>query len=319
MSFKQLPLVSVIIPVFNNANTLDDALSSVFAQDYDNLEVIVINDGSSDNSKDVLSKFSDTIRLIEQTNSGSAVARTRGIKEAKGKYIAFIDADDMWTQWKISSQVKYLEKHKDIGMVFNAWLEIHGENDRLPIFSSESDLSAVDETVSGWIYTKLLLECIVHTSSVLMLKRLCDEIGDFDANLKCGQDYDYWIRASQITKITKLRSILSGYRIHPDSITNKMSEKNYEAAVLSKAISNYGLCDAAGNSISNGIMRNRLANCWKDFCWKAYHSKTYSLSLQASIKMIHYRPFWYLGWAYLLATILRMMRHQIDSNKLDEG
>lgn len=302
------PLVSVVVPVYNNQETITETLASIFSQDYKNIEVIVVNDGSTDDTAAVLDRYKDVAKIIHQTNAGSAVARTQGIKNASGKYIAFLDADDLWVPWKISTQVGYLEKNQDIGMVFNSWIELHNSSDQLPKCPPDSRLlEEIDEDKSGWLYTRLLMECIIHTSSVVLLKTLCDQAGGFDDNLRRGQDYDYWLRISQLTKITKLKSVLSAYRIHPTSITQKAPDKNFEAILLNKAIKRFGLRDKDGTEISRRIIRERMANSWKSFCWQVYQAGQYSKCFYSALKIIKYRPFWYLGWKYLLASLAKIL------------
>lgn len=302
------PLVSVVVPVYNNQDTITNTLDSIFSQDYKNIEVILVNDGSTDDTSAILERYKDIAKIINQTNSGSAVARTQGIKNATGKYIAFIDADDLWVPWKISTQVRYLEQHQDIGMVFNSWIELHSESNELPKTPPPPEFcDAIEEENSGWIYTRLLMECIVHTSSVVILKSICDQVGDFDTTLRRGQDYDYWIRVSQLTKINKLKSVLSAYRIHSSSITNTAPVKNYEAILLTNAIQKFGYSDKDGGKISKNIISGRMANSWKNFCWQAYHAGQHWKSAYSGIQMIKYRPLWHLGWAYLFLSLAKII------------
>lgn len=301
------PLVSVVVPVFNDQDTITKTLESIFSQDYKNIEVILINDGSTDNTATILEQYKNILKIITQTNSGSAVARNQGIKNAVGKYIAFIDADDLWVPWKISTQVRYLENHPDIGMVFNSWIELHDESDELPITPPQlQQLDVIEEENSGWIYTRLLMECIVHTSSVVILKSICDQAGYFDRKLRRGQDYDYWLRVSQLTKINKLKSVLSAYRIHSNSITNKAPDKNYEAILLTNAIQQFGYGDKDGGKISKNIIFGRMARSWEGFCWKAKQAGQHRKCFYSAINVIKYRPFGYLGWGYLLTSLAKI-------------
>jgi len=302
------PLVSVVVPVYNDEKTIEETLASILSQDYKNLEIIVINDGSTDGTSAILSHYNDKVKIIYQANAGSAVARTQGIKSAHGKYIAFIDADDLWVSWKISTQVDFLERHQDIGMVYNKWIELHDDADCLPKSAQDAnELFAIDKEKSGWLYTRLLMECIVHTSSVLILKKICDEVGGFDPILRRGQDYDYWLRVSQITQIVKLNNVLSAYWIHSSSITKKAPQTNFEAIVLIKALQQFGLQDQDGTAISSQIMNKRLARCWENFCWQTYKSGQFTKSFSSAVKVLNYRPFYYKGWLYLLGSLTKII------------
>ena len=111
------PLVSVIIPAYNSADFIDEALKSVFDQTYKDLEIIVVDDGSTDDTRAVLEKYGDRVNYHYQDNNGPASARNRGIKLARGKYIAFLDADDLWLPTKLEKQVALFKNRENLGFV----------------------------------------------------------------------------------------------------------------------------------------------------------------------------------------------------------
>src|SRR3990170_2838516 len=117
-----MPKVSVIIPTYNREKYIVETLQSVFAQTFTDYEVIVIDDGSTDNTADVLRPYLDRIVYIRKPNGGQGSARNVGIKVAKGEYIAFLDSDDLWMPEKLELQVKYLDNNKDAGLVFTDYL-----------------------------------------------------------------------------------------------------------------------------------------------------------------------------------------------------
>src|SRR3990172_2985097 len=132
-----LPLVSVVIPTYNSAQFIGEAVRSVLEQTYSHHEVIVVDDGSTDNSEDVLRLFGERIQYIHQENRGPSAARNGGIRLAKGDYICFLDADDLWLPGELEVQVSFMGCHKDVGLV----LSDHGEDDSTGIVS-ESFLGA---------------------------------------------------------------------------------------------------------------------------------------------------------------------------------
>ena len=105
------PLVSVIIPAYNCVEFVSHAINSVLKQNYENKEIIVVNDGSTDDTPDVLESFGDQITVVNKENGGAPTARNAGLRIARGKYIAFLDADDLWLDGKLTMQVRYLEEH----------------------------------------------------------------------------------------------------------------------------------------------------------------------------------------------------------------
>jgi glycosyltransferase involved in cell wall biosynthesis len=110
--------VSVVIPTYNSAHLLDDALQSVLEQTYKDFEIIVVDDGSTDNTSEVVSKYNDKLHYFRVDNRGPAKARNYGISKATGKYIAFLDADDKWLPTKLEKQVSMFEQNPEFGMVF---------------------------------------------------------------------------------------------------------------------------------------------------------------------------------------------------------
>jgi glycosyltransferase involved in cell wall biosynthesis len=115
------PLVSVIVPAYNCGRFVAEAVESALYQDYPAKEVIVVNDGSTDDTLIRLTRFGSAIRVISQKNAGPPAARNTGLREAQGSYIALLDADDVWLPGKLSAQVNYLENHAEVGTVYTAW------------------------------------------------------------------------------------------------------------------------------------------------------------------------------------------------------
>ncbi len=185
---KDLPLVSVIIPTYNRGWIVCEAVDSVLAQDYPNFEVLVVDDGSTDNTKDLLGKYKDNIRVLYQKNRGVSAARNIGIKKANGEYIAFLDSDDLWEKKKISSQIDFFRKKPEalICQTEEIWIRngkrVNPKNKH--------------KKPSGMIFEASLLLCLVSPSAVMIKKTLFDSVGLFDENLPACEDYDLWLRIS---------------------------------------------------------------------------------------------------------------------------
>ncbi|HCA58980.1 MAG TPA: hypothetical protein DEP46_13490, partial [Blastocatellia bacterium] len=138
------PLVSAIIPNYNYARYVGEAVESALGQTYPNIEVIVVDDGSTDNSLEVLEQYRDRIKIIAQKNSGVCVARNRGVAESEGEYIAFLDADDVWLPEKIEKQVEKFASGKDLGLVHVGVIDIDASGDELAshLNGMEGDVAA---------------------------------------------------------------------------------------------------------------------------------------------------------------------------------
>lgn len=255
-------LVSVIIPVYNCKRFVAEAVQSVLDQDYPNKEIIVVDDGSTDGTLEVLRGFGDAIRLIAQKNAGPPVARNNGLHEARGDYVAFLDADDVWFQGKLATQVAHLDAHPDVGTVLTNWhlwpAGPDGQYHRPDFFARPMGDPSLDDPNSGWLYNRLLFDCVLLTTTVMMRSSVVKAVGDFDVTLFNGDDYDYWLRASRIAKIDRLKSIGALYRTVPGSVSRKPQARNFEYEVIRKAIARWGLEGPDGTKTDTHVMGRRL-------------------------------------------------------------
>jgi glycosyltransferase involved in cell wall biosynthesis len=209
-------LVSVIIPTYNSADYLPAAIESALAQTYSYKEIIVIDDGSTDNTRFAVQPFKDKIVYIQKENQGPASARNSGIMNSKGEFIAFLDADDIWLPGKIKAQVEFFRQNPDFSLVHtNTWIMENGDT-CYPTFVSL-------KPPSGNAFNTLFLSNHISTLTV-MLKRDCLEgLNGFDENkaLIGLEDYDLWLRIALKHKIGYLDEILSVYRIHDANISDE--------------------------------------------------------------------------------------------------
>ena len=179
-----LPLVSVIIPTFNRAYCLAETIHSVFTQR--SFELIVVDDGSTDDTQKVLQNFPDTRTIHLTENRGVSYARNRGIEEARGSLISFLDSDDLWEEGKLEAQVKWMQGHPDCQAVYTdeKWI-------RNGVRVNQMNKH---QKYSGDIFKQCLPLCIVSPSSVMLRKSLLDEVGIFDESMPVCEDYDLWLR-----------------------------------------------------------------------------------------------------------------------------
>ena len=182
------PLVSVIIPTYNRAWALKEAIDSVLAQDFKDFELIVVDDGSTDNTGEMLDSYDQDLIVIRQTNRGVSAARNRGIAEAAGRLIAFLDSDDLWLPGKLSRQVDFFNSNPDA--VINQTEEIWIRN------GVRVNPKNRHHKFSGMIFEQSLALCLVSPSAVMMRRSLLDAVGLFDEDLPACEDYDLWLRIS---------------------------------------------------------------------------------------------------------------------------
>ena len=258
------PLVTTIVPAYNCAHFLPEALDSILAQQYPNLEIIVVDDGSTDGSADIAEAYGSPVKVIRQKNQGPAAARNRGVRESRGEYIAFLDGDDVWLPGKLLAQMECFASHKEVGIVY-------GENSKWSMnevgvypskeaFITSEQNGVIDDMRSGWIYHQLLLDNIIHIITAVIPRSLFDTLGGFDESLRVGEDYDFWLRASRLVQAHKLAKDVALYRVNLASTTHIPRSINNEQVVVLRAVEKYGLASPNGVAISEKQMRARLFN-----------------------------------------------------------
>ena len=255
-------LVSVVIPAYNCAAYVAEAVQSALDQDYPEKEVVVVNDGSTDNTLAVLREFGQAIRIVDQKNAGPPVARNNGLAAASGEYVAFLDADDVWLQGKVAAQVAHLESEPDVGTVFTAWYVWAADADgryRRPTLPNGPRAGVkADPASSGWLYNRLLFDCELLTTTVMLRAAVIRDIGGFDTTMFNGDDYDFWLRASRVAKISKLDCIGALYRTVQGSVSRKARVTNHEYEVVRKSIARWGLTGPDGTRTDERAMQARL-------------------------------------------------------------
>lgn len=181
------PLVSIILPTYNRAAFLPKALDSVFAQAYENWEIILIDDGSTDDTVAILEGYDDArIRYFFQENQGVSSARNYGIAQCDGEVIALLDSDDEWLPEKLSSQLRYMKEH---GYVISQTNEIwvrKGKRVNQPAKYAKPE---------GWFFEASLEMCLISPSCTMFTREVWENIGPFDVNMPSCEDYDMWLRA----------------------------------------------------------------------------------------------------------------------------
>jgi glycosyltransferase involved in cell wall biosynthesis len=258
------PLVSVVMPAYNSARYIAQALDSALEQDYPALEIVVVDDGSTDDTVNIVTRYGDKVRLLSQKNQGSAAARNFGIREARGKYIAFLDADDAWWPHKIRHQVAAMIQggYKMAYSRFIWWHpDAHGQHTQPETEFAQAHNPNLSSAVivTGWTYAELLLDCIVWTSTVIVEKTEIEKAGFFDETLRKGQDYDLWLKLSRQVEMAGLEIPTALYRIHPASITSSVKEINYEYLILSRAVDRWSEAGPDGRMPPQGLVAARLA------------------------------------------------------------
>jgi len=306
------PLVSIIIPAYNAEKFVLEAIHSVLQQHYAPLEILLIDDGSNDGTAALVQREAPQVKIIQQPNAGVAAARNTGLRHVTGNYICFLDADDGWFPGKLEAQVNYLQQHPEVGVVFHKWYvwKPDGNGAYNPPQRSEDPISGeIDPELSGWIYPRLLLDCVVHTSTVMMRRTVADDIGFFDTALETGEDYDDWLRVSRKFQIHKLTGTYSFYRAAPGSLTSAPKSQNNEYNVIKRALMQWGRTSPDGVSVQEKVMNKRLSKLAFDFGYAHYHHGSAKLASSAFMQSFLHQPTRVRSMAYLIASTLRQAGH----------
>ena len=179
------PLVSVVIPTYNRGWIVGEAVESVLAQDYAAFELIVVDDGSTDDTAAVLAAYDDVV-VVEQPNRGVSAARNRGVEHSRGDLIAFLDSDDLWLPEKLSTQVAFFLEHPAANVCQTQ--EIWIRNGR------RVNAGRRHEKPAGMFFERSLELCLVSPSAVMLKKEFFEVMGGFDESLPACEDYDLWLR-----------------------------------------------------------------------------------------------------------------------------
>ena len=262
------PLVSIITPVYNGEHYLLEAIESALAQTYQNFELLIINDGSTDSSAEIVKPFLKDSRVIyiEQQNLGVAAARNAAIKLSKGKYIGFLDQDDLWLNNKLEVQVAVLELNASVSFVHSSHDVVDAQGN-----TTEYDLIA---RVSGYCFEELFKKNRIAVLTVLIRKTIFEEIGLFNEQLSGVDDYDMWLRIAFKYPIKYIDLSLACYRFHD----NNVSKNNFKMTVLDLNTITAFLVEnpEALNLLNNKVIRARLYELYHQLGgWYAWNAKDF--------------------------------------------
>lgn len=210
------PLISVIIPTFNRAHVLLRAVDSVLKQSYKHFELIVVDDGSTDHTDELLSSYvrEGKIQYLKQENKGVSSARNFGVRSSKGEWLAFLDSDDEWLKVKLQKQVDFLRERPDLRL-------IHGEE--LWVRNGKRvNQKKIHQKFGGFIYEKCLPLCLISPSAVMIERKLYEEMGGFDEEFIVCEDYDLWLKITSLYEVGFVPDpIIYKYGGHEDQLSQK--------------------------------------------------------------------------------------------------
>ena len=266
------PLVSIIIPCYNSENFIAETLESAFSQSYMNIEVLVVDDGSTDNSRKILEKYSDRLTLLEhpgRMNKGPAAAFNLALRYCQGEYIAILDSDDLFYPSKIEKQVAYLKSHFGMGIVFSNGMNINKDGEEIYPLYPEGERPIVGP--------ELELECCAFNlpCNALVRKSIYDEAGFFNEAYRTAYDHDMAIRLAEIAPAGYVNEILWCYRRHSASISHTRTMERWKNGfkILDAAVKRYPY-PFKTRFRRKAVLHFRLGQCYlhrKELLKGAYH------------------------------------------------
>ncbi len=217
-----MPTVSIVIPTFNRSHYLKMAIQSVLNQTYQDFEIVVVDDGSTDDTQKVASSFGDKVLYFYQSNQGSPIARNMGLKLAKGKYLALLDSDDLFLPDRLERGVKALDRMLHIGLVHGEVKVINAQGAIIPEDTAYFQKFYVTERKKGSSYLQILKGNAMFPSTILFRRECLDRAGFFNPNFQPREDYDWYLRLALQDQVDLLEGpAVAFYRRHKTNLCLK--------------------------------------------------------------------------------------------------
>ena len=304
-SSLRMRTVSVVIPTHNLAAYLGEAIDSALGQSYKDLEIIVVDDGSTDDTETVVNRYRDKIVYLKQERRGVAAARNRGIRASHGEYVAFLDADDLWLPEKLEEQIPYLDQDLRVGMVCSDWLVVSEAGAVGP-----SVLHRCKNAGSGYMFREIVQASFILTSTVVVRRSSLDNAGLFDESFPTAEDLDLWLRISYRNNIALLRKPLVIKRNRNSNLSSDYRLASiFRVKLLQKALTSFTDLSAPDRR----LVRNMLS---KNYLGLGYHNFAQMLRKEARKNLLcslrydwtNAKAFGYLAASYLPPLLVRVVR-----------
>ncbi len=277
------PLISVIIPAYNAQKTIKRTIESALNQTFSDFELIIVNDGSQDSTLEIVSSISDPrLKVFSYPNAGAAVGRNRGFSHSIGEFIAFLDADDLWTSDKLEAQLKALQANPEAAVAYS-WADIIDESDQYLCLGSHI-------TANGNVYAQLLLVCfVVSGSNPLIRRQAFVEVGGFDESLPASQDYDLYLRLAARYDYVAVPSVQVLYRLSTNSMSTNIRRQEITSLLVRERA-----FKQSPEALPQALKQHSIANFYKHAVCKVLNeSPNRTRGLEASRFLWHllrYQP-----------------------------
>jgi glycosyltransferase involved in cell wall biosynthesis len=242
-----MPLVSIVIPAYNAGGLIRQTLQSVMASTEGDFEVIVVNDGSSDNTAEAASGLDPRIKVVSRANAGMSATRNFGVAQSDSEFVALLDADDLWHPEKLRFQLQALNARPEFGFCFTGFTWWWGED--TPEFMKEMRQGSIDPAMCGWVYHHLILDNHALPSSVMLRRSAWNQLGPFLCDNQQTDDWEYLVRASQSFRFVRLQESFVLYRQLSSSLSKRTAPKNFHELMRVDLIRRFGLQSPDGTEV----------------------------------------------------------------------
>ena len=296
------PTVSVVIATYNGARHVLQTLQSALGQTYPHVEIIVVDDGSTDNTVATVQELGAAIHVIQRTNGGVSAARNMGAKAAHGEFISFLDQDDIWHPRHLQRQLDGLQTWPGAAVVVSPYQHWYpaGDQDTDPAAPLPVEPSLnIDAAYSGWVYHQFLLDCWALTSATTMRKVAFLAAGGFDETRPYAEDWDLWLRLARQVEFAKLQWPPVLYRQHSTQGSRVARNVDYRTELLLNTAKQHGMASRDGRSVSARTFNATIARYRMEFGLHQLQHGSKKLALQALFDAWRRAPLqWrYLAWA----------------------
>lgn len=281
------------MPSYNSGSYIAESLESILDQSYQDFEIIVVDDGSTDNTIEIVQSYEERVKLFRQENHGSAAARNRGAREAKGKWLAFLDSDDVWAPDKLEHQ---LDNCGNMSWSHTDWFFIGAGQD--------GTVKGTDRApkFSGSVLARLVVSNFVGTSTVLVRRDVFFDAGGFDVSLMALQDWDLWLRIAVKHELAYVPEPLVHYRVHPSSTSRSPRKtKPYHLELIRRIYAP----DGVGVSMQH-LRRHTLAASYGVLSIIAEESNDHFYAFTCALCSACYRPSQLYRWKNVARATLQL-------------
>jgi glycosyltransferase involved in cell wall biosynthesis len=290
------PFVTVIVPSLNQGQYIGEALDSIFAQTYKDYEVIVVDGGSTDGTAAAVGRYGDKVLFFRQSGKGVSRAKNQALERARGRFIAFLDADDAWYPDKLARQVALLEDHPEYGFC-SSDVDFFDETG----ITIRSAIGAEKKPRSGMVFDDLFANNFISSATIILRRECFEKVGRFDEEIFYAEDTEMWIRVAKEFSLGYISESLSRYRVRPEARSQSFA-RHYASLALS-----YGKLKGLYPdyfAARPALLRSAYFNLYRRWAYRHFAVGEYAEARKIYLRALRYAPLDRSAWVHLVASYL---------------